>query len=382
METQNELVRVLETSGLDKTKSQILLDKFVGYFEIAAEWERKTREIVVSDISQITEMKMAREARLFLSKKRIDVEKTRKELKEDSLREGQTIDAIARILKNLIEPIENQLEQKEKFAQIQEAKKREEVKVLRAEKLASLGVDANLYDLLNMPEVVYETMIIGLQEQIKAKAEAERKAEEARVAKEKADAEMRLENDRLKKEAQEKERLALIEKKKQADLLLLAKQTAELEAKRLKDIADAKLKAEMEANEKIQNEMRAKAEVERKAMEAKAAQAKAESDAKLKAEKSANENLQAELRAKAEAERKAKREAQAEADAELKAKQRAEKKANAAPDKVKLLAFAEIIKDILRPELKTHEGNEILKEAVGMLFNISTFIKNKTNENL
>ena len=131
----NELVRVIETSGLDKTKAQVLLDKFTGYFEIASEWERKTKELIVNDISQVTEMKMAREARLFLSKKRIDIEKTRKALKEDSLREGQTIDAIAKILKNLIEPIENELEKKERFAEIKEAERKAELKAERTEKL-------------------------------------------------------------------------------------------------------------------------------------------------------------------------------------------------------------------------------------------------------
>ena len=286
----NELVRVIETSGLDKTKAQVLLDKFTGYFEIASEWERKTKELIVNDISQVTEMKMAREARLFLSKKRIDIEKTRKALKEDSLREGQTIDAIAKILKNLIEPIENELEKKERFAEIEEAERKAELKAERLALLLPLGFQfENDFDLGNMDEKMFQSLKLGLETAKKEKEDAERKVEEERIAKEKAEAEekerIRVENEKLKEE--------ILAKEKQ-----LAKERAEAEEK--------------------------------------ATKAKLEADAKLKEEKATNEKLQAEIRAKAEAEEKAKREAQAKADAELKAKQQAEAKAAKAPKKQKL----------------------------------------------
>ena len=286
----NELVRVIETSGLDKTKAQVLLDKFTGYFEIASEWERKTKELIVNDISQVTEMKMAREARLFLSKKRIDIEKTRKALKEDSLREGQTIDAIAKILKNLIEPIENELEKKERFAEIKEAERKAELKAERLALLLPLGFQfENGFDLGSMDEKMFQSLKLGLETAKKEKEDAERKVEEEKIAKEKA-------------EAEEKERIR---------------------------VENEKLKEEVLAKEKQLAKERAEAEE-------KATKAKSEADAKLKEEKATNEKLQAEIRAKAEAEEKAKREAQAKADAELKAKQRAEEKAAKAPKKQKL----------------------------------------------
>ena len=295
--TQNtELVRIIETSMLDKTKAQVLLDKFTGYFEIASEWERKTKELIVNDISQVTEMKMAREARLFLSKKRIDIEKTRKVLKEDSLREGQTIDAIAKVLKNLIEPIENELEKKEKFVEIKEAERKAELKSERTEKLLPYAVDTNIYPLEEMKQEAFDELYNGLKAIYDAKIEAERKAEEERIAKEKAEAEERA---RIKAE-------------------------------------NERLKLEASAKEKQLAEERAKAEAERKAMEAKAAKLKAEADAKLKAEKEENEKLQAEIRAKAEAEEKAKKDAEIKIAAELKAKQQAEARAAKAPIKQQL----------------------------------------------
>lgn len=113
----NQLITLINENGLDKTKSQVLLDNFSGYFDLAADWERKAKALVITSVEQTAEMKMAGEGRRFLKQKRVAVESTRKQLKEASLREGQTIDAIAKILKNLIEPIEKDLEEKEKFAE-------------------------------------------------------------------------------------------------------------------------------------------------------------------------------------------------------------------------------------------------------------------------
>ena len=107
--TNNGLIQIINDSQLEKSKSDVLLENFSGYFEMAAEWERKANEIEITDVSQKAEMKLAREGRLFLKEKRISVEKTRKQMKEASLREGQTIDAIAKVLTNLIIPIEKMI---------------------------------------------------------------------------------------------------------------------------------------------------------------------------------------------------------------------------------------------------------------------------------
>jgi len=53
---------------------------------------------------------------------RIEIEKTRKALKEQSLRKGQAIDSIAKYLTSLVSPIEEYLKQQEDFAEIQAAK--------------------------------------------------------------------------------------------------------------------------------------------------------------------------------------------------------------------------------------------------------------------
>ncbi len=79
---ENKLAVIVKESKLEPTKAKIILEKFQDYFEIASEWEKKVKTLVVTDAKQKAEMEMARTGRLFLREKRIAVEKTRKELKD------------------------------------------------------------------------------------------------------------------------------------------------------------------------------------------------------------------------------------------------------------------------------------------------------------
>lgn len=49
---ENKLSVIVKESGLEKTKAQVLLDNFSNYFQIAADWEKKAKAIVVTDASQ------------------------------------------------------------------------------------------------------------------------------------------------------------------------------------------------------------------------------------------------------------------------------------------------------------------------------------------
>ena len=74
----NELQTIIKDSGLTGNKAQDIVLDFQDYFDIAAEWEAKAKEIVVTDCSQKKEMTLARTGRLFLKEKRIAIEKRRK----------------------------------------------------------------------------------------------------------------------------------------------------------------------------------------------------------------------------------------------------------------------------------------------------------------
>lgn len=246
---ENQLQVIIKDSGLDSTKAKYILDNFQNYFEVAAEWELKAKAIKVVDENQTADMEMARVGRLFLREKRIAVEKARKELKEQSLREGKAIDGIANVLKALIVPIEEYLEQQEKFIEIKEEKKREAMRI-----------------------------------------EIERKMEEERLAAEKAELErqekIRLENERLRKEAEIREQEIARERKAQE--ALLAKERAEAEAKRR--AVEEEARKERARQEKLLADERAKAEAEKKLAEEKTRKEK-EKLAKERAEKERLEEL-------------------------------------------------------------------------------------------
>lgn len=251
---ESQLATIVKESQLEPTKAKFILDKFTEYFKMADEWTIKARTIVVTKDNQTAEMEMARTGRLFLREKRIAVEKARKELKEQALREGKAIDGIANVLKALIVPIEEYLDKQERFIEIQQEKKEAEMR-----------------------------------------AEIEKRMEEERIAKEKADAEAlekaRIENEKLKAEAVEREKKANAERKKQE--AILAKERAKAET------------ARKEQEEKMLAE-RKKAEAIRKVQEEKLLAERAETE---KARKLAEEKARAEKekeRAKAEAERKEK----------------------------------------------------------------------------
>lgn len=216
---KNELATIIKDSDLPADKSKVLMAKFANFFSDADLWAKKAKAIKVTNESQKVIMEQARQGRLFLRKIRLEIENLRKSLKEESLREGRAIDKVAKILKEQIEPIEEYLDKQEHFVEYREAEK--------------------------------EALV---------RAEVERKLEEERLAEEKRKAEelenTRRENERLRKEAEEKERI------NKQELERVRKENEKiLEAER-----ERTRKAEEEIRLKKQAELKAEAEVQRKAM--------------------------------------------------------------------------------------------------------------------
>jgi len=222
----NELLQIINQSGLEKVEQDSIIDKFGSYEQVAGEWEQKARSIVVTNEDQTTEMAMAREARKKFSQLRIDVEKARKSMKEQSLRKGQAIDSIARYLTSLIAPIEDHLREQEDFVKIQAEKQAEKERIV-----------------------------------------AEEKAEAERVAKEKAEAEererIRKENEQLRKEAEERERKMEQERKAAAEKQRIVEERARKEAEE-RERAEMLLRRKEEEEARIVAEEKAKKEAEAK----------------------------------------------------------------------------------------------------------------------
>ena len=49
---ENKLAVIVKESKLEPTKAKIILEKFQDYFEIASEWEKKVKTLVVTDAKQ------------------------------------------------------------------------------------------------------------------------------------------------------------------------------------------------------------------------------------------------------------------------------------------------------------------------------------------
>jgi len=226
-----KLLEIVEQSGLEVVEQKTITEKFSDYEAIAKEWEIKAKQIVVTNETQVTEMAMAKTARKKFSDLRIDIEKTRKAMKEQSLRKGQVIDSIANYLKSLVEPIEKYLKEQESFIQIKQSKEAELLKI-----------------------------------------EAEKKEEAERVAKEKAEREeqekIRKENENLKLEAEKRD---LIEAKRKAEADKKFREEREAKEKAEKDLSEAKeleLKKILEAEKAIEREMKLAEETKLKEQQA------------------------------------------------------------------------------------------------------------------
>lgn len=335
MTDTTQLQVVAQESGLEPSKTEVLLSKFGGYFAEAKAIAQGAKDIVVKDETDITTMAIAKEKRLDLKRIRVEAEKTRKELKEQSLREGRAIDGIANVIKALIVPVEEHLEAQEKFAERLIAQKEADTERYRFSELSRYVDDASVYSLhpKNLSDEAFEKLLENSRFAFEAKKKAEEQAEKERIELQK------------KKDITYERELTLARYHGfLPDDFQLSLDTTEKEYESaLKFARDKKAKYEQEQLEiKLQNEKLQK-EKER------AEKAKAEAEEKLRKEKLAQQLKEKEAK---EAE-----------EARIKAEEEERRKLLLAPDKDKLLRLVKDIHSVQRPHLESMEASEILEKA-------------------
>jgi hypothetical protein len=230
---ENQLITIVNQSGLDQTKSQYILEKFTDYFAIAAEWEAKAKMITVTNENQKADMEIARVGRLLLREKRIAIEKSRKELKEQSLRESRAIDGIANVLKGLIEPIEEYLDQQEHFIEYKQKAEREEklrILMLEEQKKKEDEEKRNREEQERIRKENEELKQKQLEQQRVLEAQQKKAQEEQRKLQEKIDEEKRIAK---QKEIEAQRKLQEIQKKQEEEKRAI-EQKAKLTEKKLK----------------------------------------------------------------------------------------------------------------------------------------------------
>ncbi len=345
---------------------QEMLGKELQRFNVTdaaiAKMSEEYMALTIKDLSDKDGFDMVHKARMNVKGKRISVEKTRKELKEDALRYGQAIDKEAKRITALLEPIENHLDseegkiqaEKDHIKAVVEAKEVARLQA-RVDTICAFGAIFNgqtytAYG-LQIPVALVKTctdeqfsQFIAQIQAAKAEDDAKRKAEEAR----------RLEEQALilkVQQEQEAERQRLVaEAKKQVEEMAREKEAIEAKEKAIREEREAIEKEKQRLlDEKMtaENEKRRQAELEQAKKEA---TEKALQDAKEKAE----------------------REAAAKIEAERKAKEAAERKAARAPDKVKILLIADTLDSIQTPDVKTEDGKAL---ALSVMMSIAELIK-------
>lgn len=326
--TNDEASSLMETFGVPLTEVGAILDSY--------------QNIVVTDESQKELMAEAKEKRLTLKRIRTGVDNTRKSMKDEFLRKGNAIQAVANYIKEQIEPAEEYLELQEKFAELKEAERAAQLFNDRVSSLYRYTDDLSIYQLQGMSQPRFDALEASLKAQHEAKLAEAQRIEDERIAAEKArEAEIEaqfLENAKLKAEAE-------------------ARDKAEAEAEKARQIERDKAEAEQAKRD-------AAAKLERDKLQA-------AYDKKLAEEKAAREKLEQEARDKAANEARIK----AEAD-------EAERQALLAPDKDKLIQFAiamGVVKSTKLPAVKSNNAqaivNSIDKKLSELIDNINTAVK-------
>jgi len=226
-----ELNKIIDNSLIEKSKSDYIKEKFESFTETALEWNKKANEIVVTDETQTDLMALAKEGRLILKSKRIEIEKTRKLLKEQSLNEGRLIDGIAKHLMSIVEPAEKHLETQERFLEIQEQKRKAELKAERYKLMLPYAevLDPETLQLDIITDEAFAGILNYAKTTLEAKIESDRIAKEEKEAKDKAEAQemenIRLENIKLREDALSKQKEADdLKAKTDADLKAIAEE--------------------------------------------------------------------------------------------------------------------------------------------------------------
>lgn len=346
MSDDNKLVKIGEEYGLEQSKVQTLMQSYGEYFAEARELVQGAMDIKVKSEDDFENMELAREKRLALKKVRVEVDKIRKSLKEQSLREGRAIDGMANIIKAIVEPVEEHLYSQERYAELLAKEKKLKVEQERISKLSKFVDNPEGYTLHpdQMSNDTFETLLKNSEMAYKAQKQAEKEAEQKRLEEEKAEREKQ---EAIKKE-NEKLKLVVDRKNKLAEFGVTSVNI---------DLGEASEEDFNKILKSVKNDYELKQQ-------------------QIKKEKEEQEKLQRELEAKRKAEEEEKqRKAQEEADKKEQERQKA-----LAPDKEKILLLADELTKIEVPAVKDEKAMQILVNFREAMKNIESDLRESVKE--
>lgn len=292
----NPLARIVQESGIETVKANLIVDTLGPLAIEAADLIQKSKDIIVTDATQVSEMKAACTARKAIKDVRGRAEKGRKELKSDVLVLSRLIDSCGNLIKDECEKAETRLQESEEFAIRKEAERKAATKKAREAILAPFGIDVTFYNLADMPEATFTELLESTRLAAEAKKAAAKKAEDDRLAAIAAKAEedrlLREERDRLAREAAEKEAALKAERERVNRERMAAEATAKAERDAIEAKGRKEREAIAEADRKERLALQAKADTERQKAEAKAKAEREAAAKKLAAEQAARKRVE------------------------------------------------------------------------------------------
>ncbi len=370
MKNENSLI-VIEANkmNLEPEAKKTLLDSFTNYFEEAEKLKSEALAIKVESINQLEDMQKARMLRLRIKPIRIEVEKTRKRLKADSLRTGNAIDGFANIIKLLIEPIEKHLQDQEDFIKLIKEKELIEFENKRISELSKYVDNVDCFDLKLMTEDAYKFLLESSTKQFNECKAAEEKAEKDRIELEEKKSlyQSRKDSMMIYGDLYDHNKLTINSTNEQFDKILF-------DTKALKIAKDKQQRKIADENEKLKKEAGV-IEKEREKQEKEIADEKAlverQHQEKLHKEKAERLKIEAELQEKKDEERRIK----LKNEKNIEQEKEKERQASLAPDKDKLNALALSIVYLIMPEVKDPKAKKIIEGTVELLNKTSSYIK-------
>lgn len=317
------------------------LEKFNVTDAAIAAMKEEYLHLKINGIEDKSGYLIVKNARLTVKSKRIEVEKIRKELKEDSLRYGRIVDAEAKRITALLEPIEDHLSEEETRIDTEKENIRLE-KERKQKELLQNRIDAfQKYEFV--PNDMMSIALFSEEEfqQSLEKAKIIFEGKQKRLAE--IEAEKNAEVERMKAESERLEKFAA-------------------EQRAVQEKLDADRKALEDEKRALEDEKRREEEAKKIEIKIEAARVEATEKARIETE----ERINREASEKAEKERLAKEEAQA-----LEASR---------PDREKLIRLCLQLRKIQLPTLTTTNGNTILRsvsEKLNSIFYILESIESK-----
>lgn len=356
METKELSVIKPEEYGIEKKKASELIGNLPQILEERKELEKQFSEAIKMDIEDPESSKVAKRVRLLIQKNRTQgINVWHKTTKDYFLKGGQFVDAIKRKEAAVNERMENDLEQIEKYAEIQEHRRMKALQEKRVQEISKYVEDAHERNLAAMEDDVWSAYFQQKKKEYEDRIEAEKEAERQRIERERLD---KIENDRR------------IEIAPFAQFITKNQDLREMPEKDYKALLSdlQKAKAEYDKEQERIRQENERLQKEREAAEKKAEAERKEHEAQLRKAREAREKAEAEIRAKREAEEKAAEEAEEK-----------RKEMELAPDKDKLLNLVSSL-EIEVPKCKSEDAEKVANEISEKFNAFKNWAKTKINE--